>query len=551
MDETLDATTVNTPVGALPEIRCAQEVAETANSGLANQTHQLRLTRLRAVSLVVFLGSAAFFLQGLFHQEAISITRPALQLAQTWMTRLHASHVMLMGAVSAMLWFGKELTARRLFVLELLLFGDTTLFFLKTQHFETLQYAYLGHSEDPSSRWITLIFIYTLFIPNHWKRAATFVFPMAIAPLACVLFCIWRYPEVHEIMWNPFGRGQIIRLALAMGLIFAVSVYATYMIGALRREAYTARQLGQYRIRERIGVGGMGEVYLAEHQMLKRPCAVKVIRPEKAGDPKAMVRFEREVRTTAELTHFNTVEIYDYGRTDEGTFYYVMEYLHGLSLAELVEDHGPIFPERAVHLLIQISDALAEAHGVGLIHRDIKPANIFAAQRGGVFDIAKLLDFGLAKPVTRGDSADVTQEGVITGTPLYMSPEQAMGGPEPDARSDIYALGAVAYFLLTGRPPFLGDRPMAVLMAHVKDPVIPPTKLRAEIPADLEAIILKCLAKRPEDRYQSSVELRDALAQCQCAGEWTRERANQWWLSLADVRNVVRTNDATKTMAIG
>jgi serine/threonine protein kinase len=223
----------------------------------------------------------------------------------------------------------------------------------------------------------------------------------------------------------------------------------------------------------------MGEVYLAEHQLLKRPCAVKVIRPSAAADPQALARFEREVRTTALLTHPHTVEIYDYGRTEDGTFYYVMEYLPGYSSAELVERYGPLSPARAVYLLWQVCGALAEAHAWPLVHRDLKPANIFVAERGGIYDFAKLLDFGLVSQRPDEDT-QLTQEGSVTGSPLYMSPEQALGST-PDARSDIYSLGAVAYFWLTGQPPFTGDRPMEVLVAHARDPVRPPRELRSEI----------------------------------------------------------------------
>ena len=185
----------------------------------------------------------------------------------------------------------------------------------------------------------------------------------------------------------------MILLILAVG-----SAFGARTISRLRRQVAEARQLGQYRLRRRIGAGGMGEVYLAEHQLLKRPCALKLIRPEDVADPKALERFEREVRLTATLSHPNTVEIYDYGRTEDGTYYYVMEYLPGLSLAELVERHGPLPPGRAVYLLRQVCLALREAHAAGLIHRDIKPSNIFAARRGGMDDVAKLLDFGLVRP---------------------------------------------------------------------------------------------------------------------------------------------------------
>ena len=186
----------------------------------------------------------------------------------------------------------------------------------------------------------------------------------------------------------------------------------------------------------------MGEVYLAEHVLLRRPCALKLIRPERAGDPKNLRRFEREVQATATLTHPNTVQVYDYGHTDDGTFYYVMEYLPGLTLEELVKRHGPLPPARAIHFLRQVCGALEEAHAVGLIHRDIKPGNVIVCERGGVHDVAKLLDFGLVlSPVSEADGEKLTQDGAIAGTPAYMSPEQAGGQDDVDARSDIYSLG--------------------------------------------------------------------------------------------------------------
>lgn len=264
---------------------------------------------------------------------------------------------------------------------------------------------------------------------------------------------------------------------------------------------------------------------------MKRPCAIKVIRPSKAADPQALARFEREVQATAKLSHWNSIEIFDYGRTDDGTFYYVMEYLPGLSLAELVERHGPLPPARVIHLLTQTCDALAEAHSVGLIHRDIKPGNIFAAQRGGHFDVAKLLDFGLAKAVVNASPVQLTQEGSITGSPLYMSPEQAMGETEPDARSDIYSLGAVAYYLLTGAPPFDGDKAIKIIIAHAQAEVTPPSQLRPELPADLEQVVLRCLAKEPDERYGDAPSLARALAECADAGNWTPDDAARWWRS--------------------
>ncbi|MHC5538081.1 serine/threonine-protein kinase, partial [Singulisphaera rosea] len=279
--------------------------------------------------------------------------------------------------------------------------------------------------------------------------------------------------------------------------------------------------------------GGMGEVYLAEHRLLKRPCALKLIRPGSVGDPRAIARFEREVRLTATLSNPNTVEIYDYGRTKDGTYYYVMEYLPGLSLAGLVETFGPLPAGRVVFLLRQVCRALSEAHAAGLIHRDIKPSNIFASRRGGIDDVAKLLDFGLVLARSGSENPQLSGEGQVLGTPLFMSPEQATGDVEIDARSDIYSLGAVAYFLLTGHPPFEKDDGIRVLIAHAKDPVTPPSELVQGIPEDLERVVLTCLAKAVDDRFVDARALEKAFARCACARNWDEEHASRWW-SYAD-----------------
>jgi serine/threonine-protein kinase len=281
----------------------------------------------------------------------------------------------------------------------------------------------------------------------------------------------------------------------------------------------------------------MGVVYLAEHQLLKRPCALKLIAPDRAGEPRALARFEREVRVTARLTHPNTVEIYDYGRTEDGRFYYVMELLDGLSLADLVARHGPLPAGRAIFLLRQACGALAEAHAAGLVHRDLKPANIFAARRGNLHDFAKLLDFGLVLPLAPAgagpgpSTVEPSLEGHIAGSPLYMAPEQATGVQRPDARSDLYGLGAVAYYLLTGHAPFTGPTAMAVLVSVAHDPVEPPSRHRPGLPADLERIVLRCLAKSPADRYPDADALERDLAACAAAAEWDFARAAAWWRS--------------------
>jgi serine/threonine-protein kinase len=380
-----------------------------------------------------------------------------------------------------------------------------------------------------------LILTYGLYVPKSWRRAAVVAGPLALLPFATLLALHLRDPASTEWLWagwrrsttpriQLFGFDAMILLMLAVGATFGARA-----ISRLRRQVAEARQLGQYRLRHRIGAGGMGEVYLAEHQLLKRPCAVKLIRTADRADPRTLERFEREVRLTAMLSHPNTVDVYDYGRAEDGTYYYVMEYLLGLSLAELVDRHGAVPPARVVYLLRQVCEALREAHAAGLIHRDIKPSNIFAARRGGMDDVAKLLDFGLVRATPIAGAAHISAEGQILGTPTFMSPEQARGALELDERSDIYSLGAVAYHLLAGRPPFDGDGSLEVLIAHARDPVVPPSQLGPGVPDDLERIVLRCLAKDPAARFADAAALERALGECACAADWDSQRAARWW----------------------
>jgi eukaryotic-like serine/threonine-protein kinase len=382
--------------------------------------------------------------------------------------------------------------------------------------------------------WAALILTYSILMPNTWQRALAILLPIACLPYALVLWLSWKAPGVVSAL-EADKMGHSFPAPLIAVL---VGVFGTYTINAIRREAFKAKQLGQYVLKDRLGSGGMGEVYHAEHQLLKRPCAVKLIKPSKAADAEVLARFEREVQATAKLTHWNSVEIYDYGRSDDGTFYYVMELLPGLSLEQMVQYYGLLSPERAVHFLRQVCKALREAHAKGLIHRDIKPANIFAAERGGVYDVAKLLDFGLVKEQARADGdARLTQEGSFSGSPLYMCPEQVRAYDKLDARSDIYSLGAVAYYLVTGKPPFVGDSVWDIVAAHARDPVKPPAEVNPAVPPDLELVIIRCLAKQPANRFQDVENLEKALAGCECAGKWTEDQAAAWWRNVGKSRS--------------
>jgi tRNA A-37 threonylcarbamoyl transferase component Bud32 len=388
-----------------------------------------------------------------------------------------------------------------------------------------------------------LILTYGLYVPKSWRRAAIVAGPLALLPFATLAVLALQHPKTMEWLWEqgpdrstPQGRTPRALLftldALILIILAAGSTYGARTISRLRKQVAEARQLGQYRLGRLLGAGGMGEVYLAEHELLKRPCAVKLIRPEVVLRAETIDRFEREVRINATLSHPNTVEIFDYGRTEDGTYYYVMEYLPGMSLADLVERYGPLPPGRAVYLLRQVVLALQEAHEAGLIHRDIKPSNIFAARRGGMDDVAKLLDFGLVRPPATASSARSSDEWEILGTPLYMSPEQATNSQPLDVRSDIYSLGAVAYVLLTGKPPFDAATAIEAIVAHSRDPVVPPSQIRDQVPADLEAVILRCLAKDPTERFPDAESLEIALGRCVCASSWNKALARQWWNDL-------------------
>jgi serine/threonine protein kinase len=322
-------------------------------------------------------------------------------------------------------------------------------------------------------------------------------------------------------------------LGLAAIAIFLFTVRTARLELDLRKESLAARQLGRYSLDEKLGEGGMGVVYRAHHAMLHRPTAIKLLSPEKTNDD-SIARFEREVQLTSKLNHPNTITIYDYGHTPEGIFYYAMEYLDGIDLQTLVDRDGPQPEGRVVHILTQVCGSLAEAHAVGLIHRDIKPANILLNLRGGVPDLVKVLDFGLVKAVETQDDAGVTAANALLGTPLYMPPEMIHGNEPVDGRADLYTLGAVGYFLLTGHPPFDKGSVSALLYKQVHEPPEPPsTRLGQPVSRDLEAVLLRCLAKRPSDRFPNANALADALLACKILGSWTTNDAESWWQTRA------------------
>ncbi len=509
------------------EARRNVALVEGSTPHLSAETRDLLRNRLRLAAIMLFVGFAAFLVRWFFHWGEWSRAEH-LPIFYT-----HGLVTAVLGIFAVRLCRHCSYSLTKLRIAELVIFGCPALFFLVNGVKET---AFLANLPNGGARlepivtpWVLLIFTYAMFIPNTWQRAAAVLGTMGAIPIAMLAY-FYSIPTFRTLVaqteYDGFESGQV----LIMAIVVLVAIVGVHTIGTLRREAFAAKQLGQYRLKRRLGSGGMGEVYLAEHQMMKRPCAVKLIRAEKAGDPRMLARFEREVRATAKLSHWNSIDIYDYGRTADGTFYYVMEFLPGHNIGELVEQYGPIPPGRAVFLLDQVCAALAEAHGIGLVHRDIKPANIFCAYRGGVFDVVKLLDFGLAKPtMEKSQDAQLTLAGTVTGSPLFMSPEQASGDDAVDARSDIYALGAVMYYMLTGQPPFTSENPLKVMIAHASQEVVPPRQINSEIPRDLEEIVLRCLEKDPDHRFQEVASLRAALRELVLEDAWSSDSAAQWW----------------------
>jgi len=334
----------------------------------------------------------------------------------------------------------------------------------------------------------------------------------------------WRAANSGVFPWLPTTSIMEWTIATITCTVISRVIYG------LRAEVREARRFGQYVLERKIGEGAMGVVYRATHAMLRRPAAIKLLLKERASEID-LQRFEREVQHTSRLVHPNTISIFDYGRTAEGVFYYVMEYLDGVDLQSLVEQYGPVGPARTVHILAQVSGALAEAHALGLIHRDIKPANIVLTERPDEPDVVKVVDFGLVKRF--GGSLDESAAtDAIIGTPLYMAPEAISRPDTVDGRSDLYAVGAVAYFLLTGRHVFEAASVLEVCSKHMLEAPVPPSqRLGKALPEDLEAIVLGCLSKDRNDRPPSAAALRTTLLACADGARNDLPAARAWWLT--------------------
>ncbi len=360
-------------------------------------------------------------------------------------------------------------------------------------------------------------------VPSAPRRTA-WISAISVLPMPLVALELFRNGRLGDLvpgavvtqatLWSTF-------LVILATLISNVTFH-------LRKSVARARRLGQYTLLEKIGQGGMGVVYRAEHQMLRRPTAIKLLPPHSASEEN-LRRFEREAQMTARLTNPHTVSVFDFGRTPEGAFYYVMEYLDGIDLERLVRETGPMPAGRVVSVLRQVCEALFEAHGIGLVHRDIKPANILLSELGGIPDFAKVVDFGLVKDVLGSRDARLTREGVFAGTLHYLSPEAIRESGSLDPRSDLYALGGVAYYMLTATRVFDG-RAIDVIQAHLDAvPQLPSDRLGRAVPPKLESVVLDCLAKDPNLRPESAAVLAERLAACDDVAPWTADQARAWW----------------------
>jgi serine/threonine-protein kinase len=387
-----------------------------------------------------------------------------------------------------------------------------------------------GMAVQPEISWIgAIVLIFAAIVPNS---------PMKI--LIAGLVAVSMNPAAMLIArargsWEFGSATNVVLMHYPDYLLVGVAVVISEVVTKLGQQVTRAREMGSYELGELLGRGGMGEVYRATHRMLARPAAIKLIRPEmlSGADEDAQLavrRFRREAEAAANLRSPHTVEIYDFGVTDDGTLYFVMELLDGLDLETLVRRHGPLPASRVVHIVQQVCDSLEEAHANGLVHRDIKPANIHVGRVGLQEDFVKVLDFGLVKPTTMamGDNSLATAAGLTPGTPAYMAPEVALG-EHADGRADLYALGCVTYYLLTGKLVFEAENVFQVVVKHLQDAPEPPSR-RTElpVPASLDDVVLACLVKGRESRMRSAGELRRALAGVGLPA-WRGDQAAQWW----------------------
>ena len=428
-----------------------------------------------------------------------------------------------------------ERDPRKVLDLGLLYMMLTALAIAITFHFSSVP---LTNGVLPEISWIgALVLIFAALLPTTpRKMLITGVIAVSMNPIGMLISKV-------DGTWDFGPLNRVLVMHYPDYILVGVAVVISIVVNRLGQQVSKARELGSYQLQELLGKGGMGEVYRATHRMLARPAAIKLIRPEMLGAADdetarlAVTRFRREAEAAANLRSQHTVELYDFGVTDDGTLYLVMEFLEGLDLETLVRRNGPLPAARVIHIMRQVCESLEEAHALGLVHRDIKPANIHLGKVGLRHDFVKVLDFGLVKEVTNapvGDSMATVPGQMALGTPAYMAPEMALG-ETVDGRADIYALGCVAYFLLTGQPVFEAEGVVQLIAKHLQGTVIPPSIRSSQpIPEGLEQVVMKCLAKRPDERPQSAAQLAEMLEWIPTEG-WSEDKARQSWPQLSPV----------------
>jgi serine/threonine-protein kinase len=496
-------------------------VANLTSGQLGGSTSVERLLhqRLRFIGLTFSLC--------LLYFAVLSVLNPAdkvgLFLESGWLKWLNATVLLAFIGISAFLFAFRKIDLSVLRVLEVALFGlmlvelgcglasDLFIDHELVAPIRAGDHALFHYSSSWSLPFFALIVGYGTLVPSSWKRCTVIVCAIAMVPILVSLSAVMLLHGIDI----PFLRSFLLQMVLWMATAAAIAIYGVRRLEQVRRQVLRSGKLGRYRLIKQIASGGMGEIYLAEHQILNMRCAIKLMHPKWSRDTQLFARFEREVQVLAGLSHPNSVQIYDFGYTDDGVFYYVMEYLDGSDLERVVRSHGAMPVPQVLDILLPVAEALQALHRSGLVHRDVKPGNIFCCHSGVPHRI-KLLDFGLVKPIFPDETViqQLTIDGSIVGTPAFMSPEQARGY-ELDARSDIYSLGAVAYYLLAGKLPFDGLSVVETLTAQIQDAPVSIQSMNPEVDDEFAEVIHRCMAKDPACRFPDMAQLIDSLNRLQ------------------------------------
>ena len=494
--------------------------------------------RIGLFAKIIALISLAFLIVGIFGGLALQLTAPAeppIHIVATNTVRTLIAHVtglILLTAVWLLCRWGRFplVTLERLDAVSLIGACTAWAFFIEPPHVESIHGAVVSVAMSVLAR--------SIMVPSKAERTLRLT-TLAVLPLMAFMWLsLGAFQPAGPAIPGPSAvtMTAVFQTLLVIAVIWMATITSRTLYD-LRRSVREANELGQYALEEKLGAGGMGEVWRARHRLLIRTAAVKLIRPELLAsthaDPQLVLRrFEREALATAALRSPHTVQLYDFGEAEDGTLFYVMELLLGIDLESLVSRFGPIPAERAVHILKQVCHSLDEAHQNGLTHRDIKPANIFVSSTGTELDFVKVLDFGLVqlRSVRAEDGGNLTTEATLACTPAYAAPEIARGEASYDHRVDIYAVGCVGYWLVTGQRVFEANSLMQMLFDHATTPPPrPQTRTELPIPPDLEQLIMDCLEKDPARRPVSASVLAQRLSTCRVPEPWTRERAERWW----------------------